>query len=239
MAVSKTGAIKLSVELPEQGKGVYLFSVLGTRVTAHPSALITLFALFGTGLGLAGLRFRQPTWFDRLRYALLTLASYYSADTFHLLGHLFSARYAGAPVDDIYVVAPLPQTLYDDNNVEPKIHCLRAIGGPVASGCGFMLARFLSRFTLANSSRHDFLNLAALANGLTCLGSLYPLPIIDGGTLLKWSLVDGGTSPSEADSVVQKTNLVLGAAGLIGFLIAGKRLSHWAINLLKSAISAE
>jgi hypothetical protein len=239
MSLSKPAGDDRPVDLLQQRRGRYLFSVLGSSVTAHPSALITLFVLFGTGLGLAGLRFRQPTLIDRLRYALLTLVGYYTADTFHLLGHLLSARYAGAPLDHIYITAPLPQTLYDDNDVEPRTHCLRAVGGPVGSGWGFILARLLRRLTPANSAMRDLLNLIALANGLTSLGSFYPLPIVDGGTLLKWSLVEGGTPPPEADKVVQKTNLVLGIASLIGIMLAGKQLSRWAISFLKSAISGE
>jgi hypothetical protein len=112
----------------------------------------------------------------------------------------------------------------------------RLVGATLRMTEGELLA--LARLG-ANSAMRDLLNLIALANGLTSLGSFYPLPIVDGGTLLKWSLVEGGTPPPEADKVVQKTNLVLGIASLIGIMLAGKQLSRWAISFLKSAISGE
>jgi hypothetical protein len=40
--------------------------------------------------------------------------------------------------------------------------------------------------------------------------SLSPLPPVDGGTILKWTLVAKGKTETEADKVVQRVDWILG-----------------------------
>lgn len=40
---------------------------------------------------------------------------------------------------------------------------------------------------------------SSVGHGLILTGSLAPLPIVDGGSLLKWTLVERGRTPAEAD----------------------------------------
>jgi Zn-dependent protease len=47
-------------------------------------------------------------------------------------------------------------------------------------------------------------------NAFLCTASLLPIPGIDGGPILKWSLVAHGRKPDDADTIVQKVNGVLG-----------------------------
>jgi hypothetical protein len=214
----------------------YLFSLLDTPVTAEPSALFTPLAVFGLGLALAGLKYDRPSLLARLRFGLLTLIAYYIADIFHIGGHIFSARSAGAPVDRVHLAIPLARTFYDNNHVAPRTHCRRAIGGPIGSGIGLIIAWLLSRLTPGRSVWRDLFNMMSLANGLTCFGSFYPLPYIDGGTLLKWTLVQKGATPDEADRLVQQTNLALGAASTIGLVLTGRRIVKATATFLKGEI---
>ena len=57
--------------------------------------------------------------------------------------------------------------------------------------------------------------------------SLLPIPGIDGGPLLKWSLVQLGRSPLEADEVVKGVNLALGAGLGVASGVALKKRRPW------------
>jgi hypothetical protein len=46
---------------------------------------------------------------------------------------------------------------------------------------------------------------------LILIGSLSPLPMVDGGTILKWTLVERGRTIEEADTTVRQADLALGA----------------------------
>jgi hypothetical protein len=215
-----------------------LFTLLGTPVTADPSAVITPLMMVGLGLWLADLRYQRPGWWRRVEYSLVSLVAYYLADFFHIAGHILSARHAGAPMDRAHLTAPLPLTLYDDNDVTPQAHCLRSIGGPIGSLFGTGLAWLISRLLPPQSILRDLFKLIALYAGLTGLGSFYPLPFIDGGTMLKWTLVDQGLTPAEADTTVLRTNLALGTTLTVGALINGKRLTAATLGLLGVLLTA-
>ncbi|MCB0121975.1 MAG: hypothetical protein KDE58_07010, partial [Caldilineaceae bacterium] len=71
------------------------------------------------------------------------------------------------------------------------------------------------------------------------LGSLTPLPIVDGGVILKWKLVEAGQSPAQADQIVQKSTNGLSVALLaLGALLGvfGKR--KWVGSLLAAGGAA-
>jgi hypothetical protein len=59
---------------------------------------------------------------------------------------------------------------------------------------------------------------------LILTGSLAPLPIFDGGSLLKWTLVDSGRTPTEADQIVKQAGLATGVAATgAGVMFATRR----------------
>jgi hypothetical protein len=60
-------------------------------------------------------------------------------------------------------------------------------------------------------------NLAAGTNLILCTVGLLPIPYIDGGPVLKWSLVERGHTVEEAERTVQKVN---GPLALITGLLA-------------------
>ena len=74
--------------------------------------------------------------------------------------------------------------------------------------------------------------------------SLFPLPLVDGGTILKWSLVAAGRTPAQADRIVRGVDWVLGVALLligIGLLaiqlwIAGGVLTGVGVIVLGAAV---
>jgi predicted phage tail protein len=57
--------------------------------------------------------------------------------------------------------------------------------------------------------------------------SLLPIPGIDGGPLLKWSLVERGHSPAGADEVVKGVNRFTGAGLGVVAGVALKKRHKW------------
>ncbi|RME60889.1 MAG: hypothetical protein D6790_08630, partial [Caldilineae bacterium] len=69
------------------------------------------------------------------------------------------------------------------------------------------------------------------------LGSLTPFPIVDGGVILKWTLVEQGRTPEQADKAVEQAGLaVSGAAAAAGVVMASRRRWGWAAGLLGLAL---
>jgi Zn-dependent protease len=116
-------------------------------------------------------------------------------------------------------------TYYRKEDVSPEQHQLRAIGGPIASGLAAIAALPLWLLSRPGSLLRDAFSIAAIANGLIALGSLFPIPFIDGGSLLKWQLVKTGCSPQDADEAVKRTNIGLAVVmAVIGSVFAIRKL---------------
>ncbi|MCK4724669.1 MAG: hypothetical protein KAT29_02650, partial [Anaerolineales bacterium] len=70
-------------------------------------------------------------------------------------------------------------------------------------------------------------------------GSLAPLPIVDGGSLLKWTLVDHGRTPTEADQIVKQAGLATGVAATgAGVMFATRRRWMPAVGLIAAGLVA-
>lgn len=137
------------------------------------------------------------------------------ADFGHAIAHIFSARHANAPMDEILIKGDMPRTLYWDNKVSPDVHRMRALGGPIFSGLGSLLSLAIYGLASGNGILRDLAAISAIGHGFLLMGSLLPLPMVDGGTILKWTIVKRGKTESEADKIMQRANLVIGIGGLI------------------------
>lgn len=137
-----------------------------------------------------------------------------SADIGHAFAHTYSAKYAQAPMDEILLSLDMPRTIYYDNDVEPRQHILRALGGPIYNFL-YLVTGTAWRFSAPPGSASRFLaGIVCLVNGLLFAGSLFPLPMVDGGSIRKWGLVLRGVSESEAEKIVRKN-----ASFLLGLLV--------------------
>jgi hypothetical protein len=146
------------------------------------------------------------------------------ADLGHALAHTVSARWAGAPTDEIQVSSGMPRTIYFDNDVSPRAHQLRALGGPVFNAAGLLVALLQRALSPRDSVMHELANWSCISHGVLFAGSLMPLPVVDGGTILKWALVERGHTPAAADVAVQRASLATGATTTAaGLLLAARR----------------
>jgi Zn-dependent protease len=132
----------------------------------------------------------------------------------HNLAHAAAAQFTGKKMDALWVIGGLPRVVYhqvDDPNVTPSEHITRALGGPLINTLllGFsLLWRALAR---PGSTCREAANTAVGMNAFLVVSGMQPLPFLDGGPVLKWSLVKRGYTRAQADRVVRAAN---GATGI-------------------------
>jgi hypothetical protein len=164
---------------------------------------------------LAGRGHSERSWWSCLLVGALSTVVLLVADVGHAIAHVVSARHAGAPMDEILIAAGMPRTLYKDNDVPPSVHRMRALGGPVFSAVGLLVSLLLRAVTPGGSLASELATWSSIGHGFILAGSLLPLPFVDGGTILKWTLVERGRTPAQSDTVVQRLNTVLGIATVV------------------------
>ena len=186
-------------------------------ISALPLSELAVFAYFFRRLDrqFPGLeRHQRVVW--SVRCALLLLGSEWC----HNLAHAFVSARIRKPVDAIRVNFGMPLLIFfdpDDPQVKPAEHMLRSIGGPI-----FNILTLLPLLVLKNKSPEGtpdrFAALLAFDTNLfLSIAGLSPLPFLDGGPLLKWSLIQNGRSPQKAEQIVKQAN---GASALIFTLTA-------------------
>jgi hypothetical protein len=199
--------------------------IFGTRVTMARRVFVELGAVWVA-----------LTWWGRHTHpgrgilpgtlvGLVTLLVLVPVDLGHALAHIFSARYAGAPIDEVRLSGGMPRTLYWNNDVSPDVHRTRALGGLVFNLLGFLVSSVTCLAVPPRSFARELAATSAVGHALLFVASLMPLPIVDGGTLVKWTLVARGRTETEADDTVRRVNWAMALAGGISgvSLIATRR----------------
>ena len=89
------------------------------------------------------------------------------AEIGHPIAHIFSARYAGAPMDEIQIAAEtgMPRTLYWNNEVSPEVHRMRAIGGPIFNLLGLLISMVIYAAVPRNSITWELAAWSAVGHG--------------------------------------------------------------------------
>src|SRR5262245_27421756 len=118
---------------------------------------------------------------QRMSLVLASVALWPTSELIHTAGHIISARQAGARMDEVRW-SILAGTLYRDNDVTPRQQIGRAIGGPIASGAVAQLW-WLAWRALGTTPLGRVALAACLQNAFLALGSLLPLPWVDGGVI--------------------------------------------------------
>ena len=191
--------------------GEAVFTVWGTAIRVKSAVLANLAGLWGLAAWLAGRNHPERSWPLRLLVGLFATIAMMVADFGHAMAHIVSARYAGAPMDEILISEGMPRTLYYDNDVPPRVHRMRALGGPIYSALGLTFSCLVRGLAPQGSLVREVAGWSCLGHGFILGGALAPLPIVDGGSILKWTLVEQGRTPEEADEVVAQVDLSLGA----------------------------
>ena len=164
--------------------------------------------------------YRHPEW-DLLRGILIgffAMILLLIADIGHAMAHILSARHAGAPMDEIRISAGMPQTIYRSKDVPPSAHRMRALGGPLFNLIGLSLSLIVYGLASSIPVTRELAAWSMLGHGLILAGSLLPIPVVDGGSILKWSLVQRGMTEADADKRIRQVNWVISIAVAAGKL---------------------
>jgi hypothetical protein len=191
--------------------------IFGTPVKISFKFFLIIVVLWG-GVTWLGLYWHPERGFwQGLLIGFVTALLLLFAEYGHPLAHIFSARFAGAPMDEIFISLGMARTLYTNNNVPPQAHRMRALGGPIFNLIVFLLSLAIHAVASGNPIVAELAAWSALGHGLLLIMSLTPLPPVDGGTILKWTLVERGKTEREADETVRRVDWVIGiGAAVIG-----------------------
>lgn len=143
------------------------------------------------------------------REGLLKMAVVLGSEWCHNLAHLIASNWIGKPMDQMQIQFGMPRCIYheiNDRDVTPGQHIARSLGGPIINLLLLPVTRLARTLTKSDSIAGEVAKTAYQTNLFLSLISLLPIPGIDGGPILKWSLVERGKTIEEADQVVQKVN---------------------------------
>ncbi len=169
--------------------------ISGTLVKVKPVVVLVLTALWFIVSWLGWLLHPYRTLPQALLIGLVSAFLMAVAEFGHPFAHIISARYAGAPMDELVISEGMPRTLYWNDSVPPNAHRLRALGGPIFNVLGLLLSVAVFVIASTNSLVREWASWSAFGHGVLLIESLFPVPMVDGGTLLKWTLVVGGMAP--------------------------------------------
>ena len=175
---------------------------------------------------------KNPAWNRRERFTAgaITTITLFASEWCHNLAHAALASWIGKPVDAIRILFGTPLLIYYDSEssqVTPAQHITRASGGPIFNSLMIPIFWLARRITQKGSISYYCMDFALGANcALTAIAWL-PIPSLDGGSILKWSLVLRGRSSEKADEAVKQVNLAVGAGLAAGSVMALKKRRKW------------
>ena len=212
--------------------------VWGTSVRVRLAFILPLLLVLWGGLSWLGWHWHPGrTWPQALLIGLASALLMFLAEFGHPFGHMLSARYAGAPMDELVITDGMARTLYQNNAVSPDAHRLRALGGLMFNVVGLLVSAAVYAIAPGHPVVRELAAWSALGHGLLLIMSLFPVPLVDGGTLLKWTLVAAGMTPLQADSAIQRVDQWIAiVAAVLGVILLAVKI--WVPGLALLGISA-
>lgn len=156
-------------------------------------------------------RRRNPgkSWLRAGLEGLCQMLAMLSSEWGHNLAHLSASHLVGKPMDQFRIQLGMPRCIYhqlNDQTVAPREHLVRALGGPIFNFSLLPLTSAAKKLTSEDTIAGQTARTAYGTNLFLTIISLLPIPGIDGGPILKWSLVERGKTPQQADETVRKVN---------------------------------
>ena len=151
----------------------------------------------------------ESSIFHWLSEGFLKMAVMLGSEWCHNLAHLVASNLIEKPMDQLRIQFGMPRCVYyeiNDLEVTPRQHLVRSLGGPLINLVILPITGLFKLVSKPGSIARETANTAYQTNLFLSLVSWLPIPGIDGGPILKWSLVDRGHTIDEADEVVKKAN---------------------------------
>ena len=201
---------------------------------------LTELGVWGIMAWVAGRDRPERSWMARIGVGALTMPVILGSEWGHNFAHAAAAQLVGKPMDAMRITWGMPLVVYheiNDQSATPRQHILRALGGPAFNALLLSLALFIRRITEAGSVAREVANAAVGMNLFLSTVSLLPIPGIDGGPVLRWTLVARGHSLAEADEVVKEVDKYIGLGLGAGAAAAFKKRRRF-IGLILAFFSA-
>ena len=201
--------------------GEMVFTRIGeTPVTSRGISWLPITQLLGWIFFTWKASRRKPgdTIIDWSGEGILLTAVSLGSEWCHNLAHLFASNLINKPMDQLRILLGMPRCVYYDLNdpaVTPRQHLVRSLAGPLINLILLHITGYFKKNTEPGSIAGETAKTAYQTNLFLSLISLLPIPGIDGGPILKWSLVKGGRTIQEADRVVKNRKRPRSPAGLV------------------------
>ena len=183
----------------------------------------------------AGRHRPERTLAQRLGLGALLMPLVLSMEWGHNLAHTAAAYLVRRPLDAMRIILGMPLLIYKDVNdptVSPGQHIIRAVGGPLFNAVMLVGALLWRRSTRPGSVAREMADVAVATNQVLTFAGFTPVPMLDGGPILKWSLVSLGQSRAEAERSIKRLNWLVGPLlSVVGWL-AFRRGRRWQGALL-------
>ena len=213
---------------PVQASSDQVIGRLGeTEVTRRGLSWLPVSQLIIWGLFSRASRQRNPerSWVRAGLEGFCQMTVLLGSEWGHNLAHLAASNIIEKPMDQFRIQLGMPRCVYhqiNDQEVAPREHLVRALGGPIFNFLALPFAWAARRLTKKDTIAGMSARTAFDTNLFLSTISLLPIPGIDGGPILKWSLVEGGKTTQEADEVVKKVSgplaLLLGLCSSVAFM---------------------
>jgi hypothetical protein len=161
----------------------YLFTVLGIAVFATPIAWLHPITQLPGIFVLALIFYPNLTFGERIGLMLQWILIILLIGAIHSLGHMISGKLAGAPMTYLLVTATRPVTIYegDQDQYPPRVHIMRAAGGPIAN-IAFGLVGLLLTASIGPTPALSYFTIV----NLLIVFAFLPIPTVDGEVIWKY-----------------------------------------------------
>ena len=216
-------------------------SVFGTPLAVQGWNWLPLNQLVVWGLftGQSAKKHTHWSWPQHTLLGALKMIVFLGSEWCHNFAHVVAARLVGKPVDGMRILLGMPVLIYNEPehpSITPRQHILRSIAGPLCNGCLLLFSKLCQRFTPHGSPAREVADTAVGMNTFISTASLLPVPVFDGGPILKWSLIGSGQSPEQAAKTAATTQKVVGA-GLFGSALVAFRKRRWFLTIILAFLS--
>lgn len=211
-----------------------------TEITRQGIAWLPITQFISWGLFSRASQRRNPerSWFRAGLEGFCQMVVMLGSEWGHNLAHLLTSHLVDKPMDQFRIQLGMPRCVYhelNDSDVTPQQHLVRALGGPIFNLLVLPFASAAKQLTKKKTIAGMTARTAWDTNLLLAVISWLPIPGIDGGPILKWSLVERGKTPQEADEVVRKVNgplaILLGLFSSSAFLKKKPLLGFFSLML--------
>ena len=220
--------------------------IFDTRLVVKGWTWLPVFEVLTWGFmaWLVGRHAPPRTLRQRLGLGALLMPIVLGSEWLHNLAHAAAACLIHKPIDAIRIVWGTPLLVYfdiQDEQVMPRQHIARASGGPIFNLALLTIALLGRSRTRSNTAAREIADAAVGVNALIVGAGLLPIPALDGGAILKWSLVESGRTREDADEIVRRVNgplsgLLMG--GAVALFATGRRWQAAILGLLAATALA-